>query len=105
MVVVPGFYETRKKGGSLKSNTLVTGIQKPAWKEYRVQDNHANTAAEKEVVNFEEEITEVINAPENSIPEMVKVLIMERIIAEIMEIFMEIMVIRLRTRFLRLIEN
>lgn len=74
VVVVPSFYETRKKGGSLKSNTPVTEIQKPAWKEYGVQDNHANTAAEKEAVNSEEEITEVINAPENSIPEMVKVL-------------------------------
>nr|POF19805.1 hypothetical protein CFP56_24801 [Quercus suber] len=44
------------------------------WKEYKVQDNHANIAVKKVAVNSEEEITEVINALENSILEMVEVL-------------------------------
>lgn len=72
MVVVPGFYKAKKKGG-LKSNTPVTKIQKPVRKECRGQANHANSAVEKVAVNLEEEITEEINAPENPIPKTVEV--------------------------------
>ncbi|KAK9994313.1 hypothetical protein SO802_024016 [Lithocarpus litseifolius] len=70
MVVVPGFYEARKKGG-LKSNTSVTEIQKPVRKEGKGQANHANLAVEKIAVNSEEENTEEINALENSVPETI----------------------------------
>lgn len=74
MVVVPRYYEARKKGG-LQSNTPATEMQKLVRKECRGQANHANSTAEKVAVNSEEEITNEINVHKNSRPETVEELI------------------------------
>ena len=73
MVVVPGYYEARKKD-SLQANIPVTEMQKPVGKEGRERTKLANSAAERVAVNSAEEITEEINVHENSRPETVEVL-------------------------------
>nr|POE57659.1 hypothetical protein CFP56_38440 [Quercus suber] len=70
-MVVPGFYETRKKCGQ-KSNSLVTEVQKPVRKECRNQANQTSPTVEEEAINSEAEITEPINAPEFSMSETVE---------------------------------
>ena len=74
MVVVPGFYEARKKC-SQKSNISATEIQKSARKECRNQTNQTSSTAKEEAINFEAVIMEPINAPEFSMPEIVEGLI------------------------------
>ena len=73
VVVVPGYYEARKKD-SLQANIPVTEMQKPVGKECRGRTKHANSAAERVAVNSEGEITEEINVHENSRLETVEVL-------------------------------
>ena len=63
VVVVPGFYEARKKGGSWMSR-LVEKKVVPLSKEARVQDSHANQRMEKEMEVAEAQIVETFNAPE-----------------------------------------
>ena len=71
VVVVPGFYEARKKSGQ-KSNTPATEIQKPARKGCRNQTNQTSSTAKEEAINSEAVITEPINAPEFSMSETVE---------------------------------
>ncbi|KAL0005887.1 hypothetical protein SO802_013448 [Lithocarpus litseifolius] len=74
VVVVPGFYEARKKGG-LMSNTQATKIQKPTREEHWNQADQTNTAQEEEALNSDTIITEPLNTPEFSMVEMAEGLI------------------------------
>ena len=61
VVVVPGFYETRKHGGA-RGSRPVEKKAAPLSREARVQDSHANLSVGKETDGAEAQFVEAVNA-------------------------------------------
>ena len=67
MVVVPGFYESRRKGGS-QYKSPVTKKKAQAQCEAKEAGVQSTEELAKETANLEEEISETINGPNISVP-------------------------------------